>query len=64
MAYDHCCAAASPLLGFDRRQLAPLSAPSVQTIQRMAASDGVIGGKMDLLRADCRAECCGDRAER
>jgi transcriptional regulator with XRE-family HTH domain len=40
---------ARALLGIDQRQLAELSGLSVQTIQRMEASDGVIRGNVDSL---------------
>src|SRR5690606_15874180 len=40
---------ARALLGIDQRQLAELSGLSVQTIQRMEASDGVVRGNVDSL---------------
>jgi transcriptional regulator with XRE-family HTH domain len=41
--------AARALLGFDQRKLAELAGLSVQTIQRMEASDGVVRGNVDSL---------------
>ena len=41
--------AARALLGVDQRQLAGMAGLSVQTIQRMEASDGVIRGNVDSL---------------
>ena len=41
--------AARALLGLDQRKLAELAGLSVQTIQRMEASDGVIRGNVDSL---------------
>jgi len=41
--------AARALLGIDQRKLAALAGPSVPTIQRMEASDGVIRGNVDSL---------------
>lgn len=41
--------AARSLLGIDQRKLAELAGLSVQTVQRMEASDGVIRGNVDSL---------------
>ena len=41
--------AARALAGLDQRQIAELAGLSVPTIQRMAASDGVIRGNVDSL---------------
>ncbi|MGE0152246.1 MAG: helix-turn-helix domain-containing protein [Reyranellaceae bacterium] len=41
--------AARALLGLDQRRLAELAGLSVQTIQRMEASDGVVRGNVDSL---------------
>ena len=41
--------AARALLGFDQRRLADIAGLSVQTIQRMEASDGVVRGNVDSL---------------
>jgi transcriptional regulator with XRE-family HTH domain len=41
--------AARGLLGIDQRQLADLSGLSVPTIQRMEASDTLVGGNVDPL---------------
>lgn len=40
---------ARALLGIDRRQLAMLSGLSVQTIQRMETSEGIVRGNVDSL---------------
>ena len=41
--------AARALIAIDQRELAALSGLSVQTVQRMEASDGVIRGNVDSL---------------
>ena len=41
--------AARAMLGIDQRALAALSGPSLPTIQRMEASDGVVRGNVDSL---------------
>lgn len=41
--------AARAMLGMEQRRLAELSGLSVQTIQRMEASEGVVRGQVDSL---------------